>query len=427
MKIDSTKFIGEKNNYPFEHRIVNMVLLLGIVASMLSSLLHYLLQMNPLLISISVASTVILVVLYYLSLIKRQYTVTVVLLIVSLSFVMIPLMWLFNNGILGMTPYLVILNFSMIAVLLRGGARQVALACFGVLVLCLILRDYPNIHQFTDMHIGLLLAVLILVSFFVLILNYYLMENRRADDYLLELEQHKMEVKMARLDRLNIIGEMAASIGHEVRNPLTTVRGFMQLFQGKTAFAQHKEHLDLMIEELDRANSILTEFLSLAKNKKLEFKPCDMNEIITNLLPLIRADALREGKEVVLELSPHAPVVADLNEMRQMILNLTRNGLDAMEKGGVITLSTALDGDAVVLAVKDTGTGIPPEIYEKLSTPFVTTKEKGTGLGLAVCYRIAERHNAKIIVTTGTGGTTFQIRFGPTVPEFADRPSPDAV
>jgi len=309
------------------------------------------------------------------------------------------------------------LNFSMIAVLLRSKTRTATLACFGVMVCGLIMLDYPGIYQYTDMYIGLLLTVLTLVSFFVLILNYYIMENRRADNYLLELEQQKVEVKMARLDRLNIIGEMAASIGHEVRNPLTTVRGFMQLFHGKKAFGEHKEHLDLMIEELDRANAILTEFLSLAKNKKIEFKACDMNEIITNLFPLIRADALREGKEVLLELNSFAPIVADLNEMRQLILNLTRNGLDAMEKGGTLTLSTALDGDDIVLAIKDTGTGIPPEIYEKLSTPFITTKEKGTGLGLSVCYRIAERHNAKIIVSTGTRGTTFYIRFSPSAPE----------
>ncbi len=420
MKLNSIKFIGEKEQFPFEHRIVNMVLLLGIVTSVLSSLLHYVLEMDPLLVSTGVASTVILLILYYLSLARRQYTITVFLLIVTISFIVTPAMWLVNNGILGMTPYLTILNFSMIAVLLRGRTRAVTLIGFGVAVFALVMHDAVNIHHFADMYIGLLLAVLTLVSFFVLILNYYIMEHRRADDYLLELEQQKLEVKMARLDRLNIIGEIAASIGHEVRNPLTTVRGFMQLFQGKKAFANHREHLDLMIEELDRANTILTEFLSLAKPKQAEFKPCDMTEIITNLVPLIRADALREGKEVSLELSSCAPVIADLNEMRQLILNLTRNGLDAMAKGGIITLFTALEGETVVLAIKDTGTGIPSEIYEKLSTPFVTTKEKGTGLGLAVCYRIAERHGAKIIVTTGTGGTTFQIRFNAITPEKVD-------
>jgi len=102
-----------------------------------------------------------------------------------------------------------------------------------------------------------------------------------------------------------------------------------------------------------------------------------------------------------------------LNEkdVRQLIINLATNGLEAMPAGGCVTIGTYDGQDEVVLFVEDQGTGIKPEVYDKLGTPFVTTKEKGTGLGLSVCYSIADKHKAKIDVTTGTEGTTFFVRF----------------
>ncbi|MDR3562084.1 MAG: ATP-binding protein [Negativicutes bacterium] len=236
-------------------------------------------------------------------------------------------------------------------------------------------------------------------------------EHEKAREYLSQMEKQKVEVEMARLDRLGLIGEMAASIGHEVRNPLTTVRGYLQLFQVKKEYSQHLEQINLMIAELDRANSIISEFLSLAKNKRIDFIPVTLNEIIAKLVPLMQAEAIREGKEILLELNDSPPVLVDENEIRQLILNLTRNSLDAMKTGGTITISIAVERDAVLLAVKDTGEGIPPEIMEKLGTPFLTTKENGTGLGLTVCYKIAERHNASMEVETSPNGTTFLIRF----------------
>lgn len=224
-------------------------------------------------------------------------------------------------------------------------------------------------------------------------------------------EQKAYEAEMARLERLNLIGEMAASIGHEVRNPMTTVRGYLQRFTQKPAFVEYREQMKLMIEELDRANSIITEFLSLAKNKKLELKLTDLNAIILNLFPLLQADALRRGNAIELELEDIDNILADESEIRQYILNLVGNGLDAMSQNGKITISTAKVRNQIVLTVRDDGKGIPSEILDKLGTPFVTTKENGTGLGLPVCYRIAQRHNATINLETGSEGTAFHIFF----------------
>jgi len=223
--------------------------------------------------------------------------------------------------------------------------------------------------------------------------------------------REKMEKEIARLDRLNMIGEMAAGIGHEVRNPMTTVRGFLQLMQGKDKYAGDKEFFDLMIEELDRANSIITEFLSLAKNKAVVLKEQDLNSIIKNIYPLIEADAIVSGKNIIKKLGEIPLLFLDEKEIRQLLLNLVRNGFEAMSPGGRLTIRTFVDGEETVLAVQDEGRGIALDILDKIGTPFFTTKENGTGLGLAVCYSIAARHKALIEVETAATGTTFSVRF----------------
>jgi len=223
----------------------------------------------------------------------------------------------------------------------------------------------------------------------------------------------KFKKEMNRLDRLNIIGEMAAGIGHEVRNPMTTVRGFLQYFVLKDEFKKHRASFDLMIEELDRANSIITEFLSLAKNKTVERHPININNLIKNILPLLQADALRLGHEIVYMEEPTHEIYADEKEIRQCILNLVRNGLEAMKTNGTIYIKTLEQNEKVFLTVIDQGECIPSTIMDKIGTPFFTTKDNGTGLGLAVCYRIAERHNAKLEVKTGPEGSEFSLVFIP--------------
>jgi signal transduction histidine kinase len=216
---------------------------------------------------------------------------------------------------------------------------------------------------------------------------------------------------MQRLDRLNLVGEMAASIGHEVRNPMTTVRGYLQLFQRRAELAKYGEQLTTMIEELDRANAIISEFLSLAKNKAIDRKRGNLNTIIRSLSPLIQADALRTGHETAFRTGDIPDNEFDPQQVRQLILNLTLNALEAMQAGGRLTIRTYLSNQAIVLEVKDTGSGIPDQILEQLGTPFVTTKENGTGLGLPVCYRIAERHGAKITLQSSPQGTTVRVAF----------------
>lgn len=217
--------------------------------------------------------------------------------------------------------------------------------------------------------------------------------------------------EMMKLDKLSLIGEMAAGIGHEVRNPLTTVRGYLQRFSRSPDMEAHRESLAVMIEELDRANAIISEFLSLAKNRAARLTATDLNQVIRNMFPLLQADAFRRGCGIELELGDIPRVPADEKEIRQCLLNLVGNGLDAMPAGGRVTIITARAGSRVFLTVKDEGPGIPAAVREKLGTPFFTTKESGTGLGLPVCYRIAQRHQATLELETGALGTAFHFIF----------------
>ena len=220
-------------------------------------------------------------------------------------------------------------------------------------------------------------------------------------------ERVLFEKELSRLDRLNLIGEMAAGIAHEIRNPMTTVYGFLQVAKGNQI---SNEIIELMLDELNRANSIITEFLNLAKNKVSDKKMQNINTIIEALFPLIQAEAMRASKQVVLQLSQCLDIFVDEKEIRQLILNMALNGLDAMSAGGKLTIMTYIEERAVVLKIKDQGSGMSAEVLGKIGTPFFTTKEKGTGLGLAICYSIAERHGADIDIETGENGTTFSIR-----------------
>ncbi|MDR3543112.1 MAG: ATP-binding protein [Desulfosporosinus sp.] len=243
-------------------------------------------------------------------------------------------------------------------------------------------------------------------------LNLQEMIEERTKELKCEFEKReRMEREVAKLERLNVIGQLAAGLGHEVRNPMTTIRGFLQMLQYKPDLIIYKSYFDLMIEELDRTNLIITDFLSLSKNKPAELKQHCLNKLLANLFPLLQADAFSQSKQCIFEPGEIVELDIDPNEINQMVLNFARNGLDAMPKDGCLTIKTFMEGQNIVLSFKDEGIGIKPEDVIKLGTPFFTTKESGTGLGLPMCYSIAERHKAKIEVMTGPDGTTFLVQF----------------
>lgn len=569
MDIQENKLIGDEMLFSVRHRILNIILLFSMILSVFSGIFNSIMNFDIIIVLLSVVGGVGSGFLYYLSLRKKQYLYSALLLIFLCILTFLPLLWIFNGGLFGSTTYFIFLFSTMSTALLSGKKRigVILLIITITLVLCVVQYQHPDwivgyssrFEQFADISFSLIVDMIVNAAFITLILNFYIKEQDRSRKYLAQIERHHLEIKfqndlrhineklqqeieerkqaeasllqseqlfaktfaaspipmfilaavskkfldandsfgevfeclpqqvalqtaasvidcpemdaylsqviadktgihniditfytktgvkrrgllsveqaelngefcllctinditervkmfneMARLDRLNLVGQMAASIGHEVRNPLTTVRGFLQLFQRNEAFEPQSQYLDIMIEELDRANSIITEFLSLAKNKRIELVQCSLNEIISKLHPLLQADALASGKIVLLELGEIPDVLIDGNEIRQCILNLVRNGLEAAAVKGRVLIRTYREAEYTIMAIQDNGPGIPPEVMAKFGTPFLTTKETGTGLGIPICYRIAERHHAKIKIETGPEGTTFLLMF----------------
>lgn len=225
-------------------------------------------------------------------------------------------------------------------------------------------------------------------------------------------ELTKLRDEIGRMDRLSLVGQMAASITHEIRNPMAVVRGFVQLMKERSPEHQH-HYFRIVMEELDRANSIISDFLSLAQNRVLMMEMSSLNDIIHDLLPLLHADANMRGQWIEADLQESLPsMMMNQREIKQMMLNIARNGMEAMNDKGLLHISTSMESNKVILKIADTGTGIPQEKIKDLFEPFYTTKAQGTGLGLPLCLSIAERHNGRIDVESKEGeGTAFIVTF----------------
>ncbi|RXZ80565.1 PAS domain-containing protein [Paenibacillaceae bacterium] len=222
----------------------------------------------------------------------------------------------------------------------------------------------------------------------------------------------RLRDEVGRMERLSLVGQMAASITHEIRNPMAVIRGFVQLMQERSPDHQ-RDYFKIIMDELDRANGIISDFLSLAQNRIVQKERRSLNDIINELMPLLWADANLRGQSIELDLCEPFPLL-DVNdkEIKQLILNLARNGMEAMEEKGLLRLSTVRTEHTVELQVSDMGCGISEDKLEHLFEPFYTTKTRGTGLGLPLCLSIVEHHGGKIEVSSKEGvGTTFTVSF----------------
>jgi signal transduction histidine kinase len=223
-------------------------------------------------------------------------------------------------------------------------------------------------------------------------------------------EKKQAEENVARLEMFELIGQMTSSITHEIRNPLNSVYGMLQLLNKKSTDKRNKKDYSLMLSELKRANSIIDEFLIMSKNKSLELRYYNLNNIINKILPLIHSNVQMNDKYLNVQLSEIPDLLIDEYEIRKIIFNMVRNGLEAMDAHKCLTIKTYRKEDNVVLAFQDEGCGISPDVMPKIGTPFFTTKGNGTGLGLSVCYNIVKQHKGIIDVESEIGtGTTFTI------------------
>nr|WP_295975250.1 ATP-binding protein [uncultured Bacillus sp.] len=211
-------------------------------------------------------------------------------------------------------------------------------------------------------------------------------------------------------EKLALVGQMAAGIAHEVRNPLTSIKGFIQLFKSK--YQNDEEYFDLVLSELERINLIIGEFLVLAKPTAIKYKEKDVNKLLKDVVTLINAQATMSSIQIFVESKENIPpIVCEENQLKQVFINILKNSIEAMPKGGRIDVKVAMkENERVSIRFIDQGIGIPEDRIPTLGEPFYTTKEKGTGLGLMTSYTIIDRHDGKLNITSKVNeGTTVEV------------------
>jgi two-component system, sporulation sensor kinase E len=224
-----------------------------------------------------------------------------------------------------------------------------------------------------------------------------------------------LEEQVQRSDRLAMIGQISAGTAHEIRNPLTSIKGFLQVLKkSMNDRGMEKEfgYIEIMLKEIDRINELVSEFLLLSKSKHSVYSPVSISTVLREILPIINNEAILHNVTVQYEAAVNLPmVVADRELLKQVCLNLSKNGIEAMTDGGILTLTERVDkGEQKILVeIHDSGSGIPAFLIDKIFDPFFTTKENGTGLGLSVCQRIIHDIGGTIRVSSKGFGTTFTI------------------
>nr|WP_263328233.1 ATP-binding protein [Neobacillus sp. Marseille-Q6967] len=224
-------------------------------------------------------------------------------------------------------------------------------------------------------------------------------------------EKVEMQDQLRKSDRLNIVGELAAGIAHEIRNPMTALKGFIQLLE-PCIKEKHSMYYDVISSELARIDSIINEFLILAKPKEIQFLMMDVRKIMKETVDLLSAQAVLFNVVVHTQFEENLPdVFCEPNQLKKVLINIIKNAFEVMPDGGNLFIEIKRSDEYhVQISIKDQGKGIPKDTINKLGEPFYTTKERGTGLGLMVSYRIIEEHHGRIQIESEEGkGAIFHI------------------
>jgi PAS domain S-box-containing protein len=215
----------------------------------------------------------------------------------------------------------------------------------------------------------------------IVIISRDVSERKKAEEFLLQSE------------KLSIVGELAAGVAHEIRNPLTTIKGFLQLYRGENTAIDR-----LLLTELERIEGITSGLLSLGKPQAVQLNQTDLRELLEDTLELLSPEALMNGIQINLKVEDTAFIITcERNQLKQVFLNILKNAMEAMKDGGEISidLRKSAEGECLI-SVQDQGCGIPEELLPRLGEPFYSLKEKGTGLGIMICHKILKQHHGSI-------------------------------
>ncbi|MEH7884784.1 ATP-binding protein [Bacillus sp. JJ1609] len=203
------------------------------------------------------------------------------------------------------------------------------------------------------------------------------------------IEKNLMRKEILRAEKLNTLGELAASIAHEIRNPLTVVKGFLQMMH-KQEKGDNYYYLSLVLTELGRAEAIINDYLNFAKPQFEKLEDAELAKIITEVSLLLEAFAAKENVQINVKLEWEVFVKTDRNQLKQALVNIIKNAIEATEEGGEVSINQRTIGDESYITITDNGKGMDSEQIARLGTLFYTTKDKGTGLGTSVSIKIIE-------------------------------------
>ncbi|HFI2421609.1 sporulation sensor histidine kinase KinB [Bacillus paranthracis] len=234
--------------------------------------------------------------------------------------------------------------------------------------------------------------------------------------YLLHIlqTQVRLQNELMNAEKFHLIGEMAASISHEIRNPLTSTKGFLQLLQSGTCTEQERKlYIDIAINGIEQANHVLTDYLTFAKPSIEKEQTLQLEEELLHALSLITPLAnLTNVRTHYIKQSTSFFIAGEKQKLNQCLLNILKNCIEAMPKGGDLYFTLVPDHKHIQLYIKDTGVGMDQEQVKRLGSPFYSTKEKGTGLGMMVVFSVVQAMNGKIDIISEKGtGTTFLLTF----------------
>jgi signal transduction histidine kinase/HAMP domain-containing protein len=222
-------------------------------------------------------------------------------------------------------------------------------------------------------------------------------------------EQKNREQQMVETEKWAVLGRLAASVAHEIRNPLVAIQSLVEII-GEEVLGDLKEHARVVLGEVHRLNRVVTELLSMVRPERANLRSCDLKDIINELMLLIRHEAARSGVKIAVHFPEAlARINIDAEKIKQAILNIILNAIQALKDGGEIDISLVDSSDSLLISIANNGPEIPPEMRERIFEPFYTTKSSGTGLGLAISRKIVELHGGQLELESGADLTLFRI------------------
>ncbi len=325
--------------------------------------------------------------------------------IATILIMLLYLQWLGQSHI-----FITLLNYAIMAIILNFLSKKFKtlplkkslLAISIVYWIVTLTRSYSLIHNKQFDHI-LTMFVFSFITWFTLILVFVLIENFK--------QQIKLHRELQRSEKLNIISQLAASVAHEVRNPMTTINGFLQLMRKDGNITeQQRTYIDISLSELHRAQDIINDYLSLAKPNDKGSHLVNISEELSKTIELMTSYTNIKNIEINSIIEPDLFIKGNADEIKQVFINIIKNGIEAMKQRGRLIISAFSANRHVIIKISDNGEGMTKEHLSRVGTPFYSTKDKGTGIGLTISFQIIEQLKGKVSVESELGlGTTFII------------------